>query len=97
MEVRVIRDKNRKIVGYETYPKKEGEMMELNDVIKRMNEKTIDKETKEAAFKAYRTDLSYGIESESEEEHEEILKWYESLRSGENKEIPEKIKKYIEV
>ena len=101
MQVRVLRNKENKIVGYAFYPKKDGEMMELEEVLKYMKEEkteapSVDKDKLLSAFKEYRSDVFYGIVQETEDEHNEILNWYQRFQNGENVEIPKKIKVYLE-
>lgn len=52
------------------------------------------------AFDIYKANVIYGIESETEKEHEEILNWYKAMLDlPEDVEIyqsaPEKIRRYL--
>ena len=52
------------------------------------------------AFDIYKSNVIYGIESETEKEHEEILNWYKAMLDlPEDVEIyqsaPEKIRRYL--
>ena len=52
------------------------------------------------AFDIYKSNVIYGIESETEKEHEEVLNWYKAMLDlPEDVEIyksaPEKIRRYL--
>ena len=52
------------------------------------------------AFDIYKSNVFYGIEKETTEEHEEIMNWYQSMldlpdTEAEYKSTPDRIKQYL--
>ena len=51
-----------------------------------------------AAFDIYKSNVQYGIQTETEEEHDEVLKWYDALLDLEPesmRNVPYGVAKYV--